>query len=63
MFILCHEQHYQTANTSCDTIFVPLLTCFSLLGLDLRFDVNQQRVQRQAVGQDKVADIVATDTQ
>lgn len=39
------------------------LTCFPLLGLDLWLDVNQQCVQRQAVRQDEVADVVAADTQ
>lgn len=40
-----------------------VLTCFSLLGLDLWLDVDQQGVQREAVRQDKIADVVATDTQ
>lgn len=39
------------------------LTCFPLLGLDLWLNVDQQGVQWEAVGEDKVANIVATDTQ
>lgn len=39
------------------------LTCFSLLGLDLWLDINQQRVQREAVRQDEIANVVATDAQ
>lgn len=40
-----------------------LLTCFPLLGLDFWLDVNQQGVQWEAVGQNEVANIVATNTQ
>lgn len=40
-----------------------LLTSFSFLGFDFRLYVHQQSVQRQAVRQDEVADVVATDTE
>lgn len=40
-----------------------ILTCFPLFGLDLWLYVNEQCVQGQAVREDKVANIVAPDTQ
>lgn len=43
--------------------FFPTLTSLSLLWLDFGLDVDQQRVQRKTVGQDEVADVVATDTE
>lgn len=37
------------------------LTCFPLLGLDLRLNVDQQSVKWETVGQDEVANVVSTD--
>lgn len=40
-----------------------ILTRFPLFGLDLWLDVHEQCVQRQAVGQDEIANVVAPDAQ
>lgn len=52
-----------SSATSSPSASPPSSHCFSLLGLDLWLDVDQQGVQREAVRQDKIADVVATDTQ
>lgn len=52
---------YLPAKSLCNVL--RYLTCFPLLGLYLGLNVDQQGVQREAVRENKVANIVATDTQ